>query len=127
MEGLSSPAMTGLYEIGPSMPLPILVAVAMTGPTASRSTPCWVMSTSQVKAALAICPLTGGLQENNGGQRDAFIARFSPNLSVLERATYYGGAGDDYAYAMAITPDPGNRVFIAGPSSSPDLPLTDGA
>lgn len=71
-------------------------------------------------------PATGGLQESEGGQRDAFIARFSPNLSVLERATYYGGAGDDYAYVMAITPDPGNRVFIAGPSSSPNLPLTDG-
>ncbi|MBA3973289.1 MAG: hypothetical protein C0504_03600 [Candidatus Solibacter sp.] len=50
----------------------------------------------------------------------AFIMRFSQDLT-LERATYYGGGGNDIARAIAIGPD--GDVWIAGETSSTDLPM----
>ena len=50
----------------------------------------------------------------------AFIMRFSQDLT-LERATYYGGGGNDISRAIAIGPD--GDVWIAGETSSTDLPM----
>ncbi|HRZ79523.1 MAG TPA: hypothetical protein P5044_05930, partial [bacterium] len=53
----------------------------------------------------------------NGGQPDAFIAKFDKDL-IFEAATYFGGAGADKG--RTITNEGGN-VVIAGSSNSTDL------
>ena len=57
---------------------------------------------------------------------DAFVSRLSPSLTgpVLQ-STYMGGASEDYATALAIHPTSG-EVYIAGHSTSTDLPVTGG-
>ena len=68
----------------------------------------------------------GGLQETPaGGQGDAFIARFSHDLTTLHQATYYGGPGHDDAWPIALAED---GVYIAGISGSTNLAgLANGA
>ena len=53
------------------------------------------------------------------GPRDGFILKFSNN-GVREWATYFGGYGSDYAYAIATGPY--GDVFITGETNSSDLP-----
>lgn len=60
-----------------------------------------------------------------GGARDAFVGRLSADLESLERVTYLGGAGDDQALALAF--DDAGRVFVAGETTSDDLPALAGA
>lgn len=50
----------------------------------------------------------------------AFVMRFSQDLT-LERGTYFGGSGNDIARAITIGPD--GDVWIAGETSSSNLPL----
>jgi hypothetical protein len=71
-------------------------------------------------------PTTPGAfdQTYNGGQ-DAFVARFSPNLSNLLAATMLGGLGDDGARALYL--DSNGTVCIAGYTFSSNFPATGGA
>ena len=62
---------------------------------------------------------------NKGGANDAFVAKLNPDASSLLFSTYLGGSGDDRAYALALGPD--ESVYIAGSTSSTDLPGTSGA
>lgn len=60
-----------------------------------------------------------------GGQTDAFIARFSHDLTTLHRATYYGGPSQDDAWPIVLAED---GVYIAGVSGSTNLAgLANGA
>lgn len=62
---------------------------------------------------------TGGLQAAPaGGQGDAFIARFSHDLTTLHQATYYGGPSHDDGWPIALAED---GVYIAGVSGSTTL------
>ena len=70
--------------------------------------------------------VAGGAQPSYGSGIDkAFVARLNPTLTVVEQATYFGGSGMDYPIAIAIHPDT-EEVFIAGHTTSPDLPGTAG-
>ena len=61
----------------------------------------------------------GGLQEAPaGGGGDAFVARFSHDLTTLHQATYYGGPGTDDAWPIALASD---GVYISGSSNSTTL------
>lgn len=53
---------------------------------------------------------------------DAFVARFSPDLSTLEFATFLGGNGEDYGRALAVARD-GHAVCV-GMTASIDFPST---
>ncbi len=68
----------------------------------------------------------GGLQETpGGGSSDAWVARFSHDLTTLHQATYYGGAAHDNAWPIALGTD---GVYIAGIAVSTNLPgLSNGA
>ena len=57
--------------------------------------------------------LAGGAQPALGGTWDAFVSRFSPDLTRLIQSTYLGGTGYDAAYALAIHPVTGD-VYVAG-------------
>lgn len=101
-------------------------------------------SKNQGATALAIDPASGdvfiggstlsadlpgtssGAQPLAGGAGDAFIARFSPSLAMLRRATYFGGTADDDISAIALDPASGDLV-AAGMTYSPDLPARGGA
>jgi hypothetical protein len=69
---------------------------------------------------------TGGTQAANGGNVDAFVARLSSSLTFLTQATYLGGSGNDSAQGLAIHSTSGD-VYVAGYTTSPDLPATKGA
>lgn len=68
----------------------------------------------------------GALQTTPGGdQSDAYIARFSRDLSQLLAATYYGGSSSDTAWPLAVAAD---GVYISGHSGSTNLAgLANGA
>jgi len=59
----------------------------------------------------------------NSGETDAFIARFSLDLSTLHRATYFGGNLRDQADGMELT---ATGVYLSGYTSSV-IPGTTGA
>lgn len=71
----------------------------------------------------------GFLQPSNRGGVDAFVAQFDPSAAsaadTLTVSTFFGGNGSDTAEGVAILP--GNRIVIAGATSSTDLPLAGNA
>ncbi|MFN0006568.1 MAG: Ig-like domain-containing protein [Planctomycetota bacterium] len=71
-------------------------------------------------------PVTAGaFQSAKRSLADAFVARFSPDLSTLEFATFLGGNGEDYGRAMAVARD-GHAVCV-GMTASVDFPSTPGS
>jgi len=52
---------------------------------------------------------------------DAYVARLNPALTAAVLSTYLGGGGDDLAAAIVIHPIDGD-IFIAGGTTSADLP-----
>jgi uncharacterized repeat protein (TIGR02543 family) len=68
---------------------------------------------------------SGGAQSSYKGNTDAFVARLNRELTRILQATYLGGSGWDYAYALAIHPKTG-EVYVAGSTISYDFPKTTG-
>lgn len=64
------------------------------------------------------------IQGIHGGGQDGVVARFSPNLSVLEWSTYLGGPSDDSAYNVKIASD--GTVYVCG-GAGDGLPTTTGS
>ena len=54
------------------------------------------------------------------------MARFNASLTALLQASYFGGTGEESAYALAIHPASGD-VYIAGTTTSPTLPQSAGS
>lgn len=54
------------------------------------------------------------------GPSDAFVVRLNANTLAMEKAEYFGGSADDSAWGIAV--DHHGRVFLAGQTTSPDLP-----
>ncbi len=65
-------------------------------------------------------PVIGGAQSVRRGESDAFIARLDAATLDLAYATYFGGAGRDFATSVAVAGD--GRPFVAGGTLSDDLP-----
>jgi uncharacterized repeat protein (TIGR02543 family) len=66
-----------------------------------------------------------------GKNRYSFVvAKADPSLPIvidpILQATYLGGSGYDYAFALAIGPAPNYYVYVAGETSSTDFPNTSG-
>ena len=61
--------------------------------------------------------VSGGAQSGLGGNYDAFVSRFSADLTILIKSSYLGALGDDRAYALAIHPTTG-EVYLAGDTAS---------
>ena len=63
-----------------------------------------------------------------GGPSDYFIAKFDPSasgLNSLKYLTFIGGSGDEEGGEIVV--DTTGRVAIAGTTTSPDYPVTDGS
>jgi len=61
------------------------------------------------------------------GGRDIFIARFDPRAqgkTTLQWVTIIGGAGTDTANGIAIYEATSDHIFVAGTTTSTDLPVT---
>jgi uncharacterized protein (TIGR03437 family) len=56
---------------------------------------------------------------------DAFVAKYLPDGQTLVFATYFGGMGNDSGNSIAL--DSSGNIWIAGTTSSYDLPVTPGA
>ena len=71
-------------------------------------------------------PLTTGSPDGvYGGGDDAFAFKLDAAGTGLAYATYLGGSGDDRGQDLAV--DQAGSLYLAGDTSSPDLPLTAGA
>ena len=59
----------------------------------------------------------------NGGLSDAFVSRFTPNLSNLIFSTYFGGNSNDIGTSVSF--DSQNNIIIGGTTNSNNLPLVN--
>ncbi|HMN06514.1 MAG TPA: gliding motility-associated C-terminal domain-containing protein [Flavobacteriales bacterium] len=62
---------------------------------------------------------------NNGGQADAFVAKFNATGSALLASTYYGSAAYDQFYFVSLDHD--DNVYLFGQTSAPAGLLIAGA
>jgi len=71
-------------------------------------------------------PVTTGFTTFQGSFYDAYVAKFSADLSSLEAATYFGSTGPDTGEALAI--DNNGDVYVAGivTSTLAGIPITGG-
>ena len=60
----------------------------------------------------------GCFQPARGGATDAFLAKFEPELGLLQWGTYYGGPDVETDNYSRITTDDSNDVFITGYTAS---------
>jgi len=71
-------------------------------------------------------PTTEGAYDRTfNGYYDAYISKFSTDLTTLLASTFLGGSMDETAYSIII--DSSGDVFIAGRTASSDFPTTEGA
>jgi len=73
----------------------------------------WVVGSTTSTDLVPGIPLAGGI--------DVFVARLSADLSTLESAATFGGAGDDRGRDLALAPD-GETVVAFGITESDDFP-----
>lgn len=70
-------------------------------------------------------PIVNGFQtQYGGGQSDAVVCRFSPNLESLHYSSFLGGLNDDAAYSVQV--DASLNIYVCGGTTSTDLPQTTG-
>jgi gliding motility-associated-like protein len=69
-------------------------------------------------------PIINGFQNTNGGQQDAVICKFSPNLDSLIWSSYLGGADKDAGYSIKLNAN--QDVIVAGGTASSNFPTTLG-
>ena len=60
----------------------------------------------------------------NGGERDIFVLKLSPDGSELLFSTFIGGSDRDIGYGITLDED--NNVYISGYTLSDDFPTTSG-
>lgn len=70
--------------------------------------------------------VSGGAQpQPASGNYEGYVARFNPGLTAISQATYVGGTAVDEAYALAVAPSTAGTVYVAGDTSSTDLPCAN--
>ncbi|MCX8098273.1 MAG: hypothetical protein N3F11_04590 [Casimicrobiaceae bacterium] len=71
---------------------------------------------------------TGAAQPANAGYGDAFITRIHPNLISFTRTTFFGGPGEEDAYAVRLVtlPDATQVLYVGGITQSATLPAATG-
>jgi len=69
-------------------------------------------------------PLVSPSQNNRRGLQDAVVCQFNPTLSALTWSTFLGGSGFDAVRGIRVAPS--GRVYVAGGTTSRDLPVSPG-
>jgi uncharacterized protein (TIGR03437 family) len=67
--------------------------------------------------------LTPAQAAYGGGKHDVFVTKLAPGGSALAYSTYWGGTGEDGAYAIAV--DGTGSVYATGFTASTDLPVSN--
>lgn len=71
-------------------------------------------------------PVTPGAFDTvHGGFEDVIVAKFSPDGSHLDYATFLGGADSDFGNGIAV--DNAGNAYVTGNTRSSDFPTTAGA
>jgi uncharacterized repeat protein (TIGR01451 family) len=68
-------------------------------------------------------PTVSSLQPNIGGGIDVFITKINPQGSAFVYSTFLGGAGADYAQAVAV--DTGGNAYVTGETTSTNFPIAN--
>jgi hypothetical protein len=68
-------------------------------------------------------PTASAYQSTNRGGLDAFLTRLSSAGNSLTSSTYFGGSGEDEGFAIAR--DSAGLLYVAGATSSANLPLAN--
>ncbi|MEI9908647.1 MAG: PKD domain-containing protein [Bacteroidota bacterium] len=63
----------------------------------------------------------GFFQPASGGLQDAVVLKLRPDVSALTFASYLGGAANDAAYVLSISPVTGD-IYVAGGTESTNFP-----
>jgi len=73
-------------------------------------------------------PTTPGTYDNSmAGNRDFFLVKVDPTLSILLYSTYLGGTLGDFELVTGLTVDASGNAYLTGLAYSPDFPVTAGA
>jgi len=67
----------------------------------------------------------GAVQPASGGDQDAFVAKFSPDLKQLVALTYWGSSGEDRGYGVNVDAD--GNIYLSGITKSEAFPTSPGA
>ncbi|MCD4795057.1 MAG: SBBP repeat-containing protein [Bacteroidales bacterium] len=68
-------------------------------------------------------PTTAGVYDpSHNGSYDAFISKFTPDLTTLSASTFIGSTASDYGYSMNL--DGSNNVYITGYTTSNNFPTS---
>jgi gliding motility-associated-like protein len=71
-------------------------------------------------------PISDGFETVfNGGETDAILLKFKPDLSEMIWGTFLGGSGTDASHTIKL--DHKNNIFIGGGTTSSDFPVTTGS
>ena len=62
-------------------------------------------------------PIIGGFQSSSGGQQDGVVLKINATCTALTWSSYLGGAGDDGAFVLDISPLTGD-VYVGGGTTS---------
>lgn len=83
----------------------------------------WVVSCTQTSNM----PVTPGAAQPvfGGGSHDGYVARFNPQLTQLQYASYLGGSAADALYNGDL--DSQGRLYVCGGTVSSNLPASSGA
>lgn len=69
---------------------------------------------------------TGAIQTTfGGGALDISISKFSPNGSMLEYSTYFGGGNSEYPHSLIVNSN--DELMVFGTTASTNFPTTAGA
>lgn len=69
-------------------------------------------------------PTAGAFDATHNGMFDACVFRLSANCANLQWSTYLGGSGNDMGYGVRY--NAAGEVFVCGPTTSTDFPITVG-
>jgi hypothetical protein len=70
---------------------------------------------------------SGAYDQTYNGNKDAFVARFNPNLSSLVYSTFLGGSNTEFSHNVGVVVDASGSATMAGSTRSTDFPTTMGA
>lgn len=66
-------------------------------------------------------PVRGSpFQSLPGGAQDAVVIKLTPDLSAVTFSSFFGGASNDAAYVLSLSP--GGNIYVAGGTESGSLP-----